>query len=141
MEAYRQYFSMSYPEFLSGNNVHSSQVCENVKYEKLTDVTRVSLPEGADFYFRGDKLLLIYVSEGTLATKLWYEFKTITNSVTPEKIVRSRAGKTANQVIFTSYGITASITKDDVHFIEIYSPCTLEYYLENIYEEPQPFIR
>lgn len=140
LEVYRQYFSMSYTQFLAEHNMPDSQVHENVGYEKLVNVTRVSLPEGPNLYFKGDRLLLIYVSEDTLADRLWSEFKSIANAAEPET-VRSRAGKTSNQLIFASQGVTVSITKDVVHFIEIYPACSLEYYLEHIYEEPGPFIR
>ncbi|MBT1705129.1 hypothetical protein [Chryseosolibacter indicus] len=136
---YQDYFTLSYDQFITENDVQSSQIHKDVSYEKITSVTRVSLGDGKNFYFKEGKLKLIYISRDTLTKKLWNEFKSITN--TSEKRVRSRAGKTANQLIFAAHGITASVTKDEVNFIEIYPPCSLEYYLENIYKEPRPFIR
>lgn len=138
---YKEYFNLSYDQFIKENNIQSSQIHKDVSYEKLTNVTRVNMPDGHDFYFKDGKLKLIYTSDETLTKKLWNEFESITNTNTPEKTVRSRAGKTANQLIFAAQGITVSITKDEVHFIEIYPPCSLEYYIEHIYKEPQPFIR
>jgi hypothetical protein len=73
--------------------------------------------------------------------KIWNEFKSISNSDIAEKTVRSRAGKTSHQLIFATQGITVSLTNDDVDFIEIYAPCSLQEYLEKTYREVQPFIR
>lgn len=132
---------MTYSQFITENKIETSEITENVRYEKLTDVTRVDLPQGQYFFFKDDRLQMIYVSDDTLAKKLWSEFKRVANTGTPEKTVRSRAGKTSNQLIFANHGITASINKEDVDFIEIYPACTLEYYLGHIYREPGPFIR
>lgn len=140
IQDYNQYFGLSYNEFVIKNNVDSNQIDENVRYEKLMNVTLINLRDQF-FYFKDGKLRMIYISDATLAQKLWSEFKSLLNNAAPEKTVRSRAGKTANQLIFAKQGVTASITKDDVHFIEVYPPCSLEYYLEHIYREPGPFIR
>jgi hypothetical protein len=92
------------------------------------------------FFFQNGTLRVIYISDDVLAKKLWDEFNSSARQV-PDETVRSRAGKTSNQLIFAGKGITASINKGVVDFIEIYPPCTLQDYLENIYHEPQRFIR
>jgi hypothetical protein len=112
-----------------------------VSYEKITDVSRVCLRGNQYFFFRDGKLQIIYISDPVLAKNLWNEFKSQAYLNTPDKTVRSRAGKTSNQVIFAGEGITASISQDNVDFIEIYSPCALQDYLRRIYLEPGPFIR
>ena len=141
LDDYKQDFSLSYSQFIMKNNVDSSQIDENLRYEKLINVTRVNLPHSQYFYFKDGKLQIIYLSDDKMVKKLWSEFKSISGASTAEKTVRSRAGKTSNQLIFATLGITVSITQDDVHFIEMYPPCSLEYYIEHIYQEPGPFIR
>lgn len=136
---YKQYFKLDYNQFVRENKVNSRQISKNVRYEKLTDVTRVNLHDDQFFFFKDGRLQLIYISDDELVNKLWGEFKNL--STTPEKTVRSRAGKTANQYIFANEGITLSTTNDDVHFMEIYPPCALEYYLEHVYQDPGLFIR
>lgn len=138
---YKQYFGLNYDQFVMKHQVDASQIHENVRYEKLTNVTRVKLQHDQFFYFKAGQLQIIYISYDTLTKKLWSEFQNLSNTNTPEKTVRSRAGKTANQLIFTQQGVTASITNTDVDFLELYPPCSLEYYLEHIYRDPGLFIR
>lgn len=138
---YKKCFSLSYNQFVTMYKVHDREIQNNVSYEKLDSVTRVSLPGGQYFHFKEDKLLLIYISGEEAVKSVWNEFKNATSSASPEKKVRSRAGKTSNQLIYASQGVTASTDKNEVHFIEIYPPCSVEDYLKHIYEEPQRFIR
>lgn len=138
---YKKCFDLSYDQFVTKNKVEDRDIQTNVSYEKLDSVTRVSLHSGQDFHFRDNRLLLTYVSDEQVVKRLWDEFKKVAGSVSPEKTVRSRAGKTSNQLIFASHGVTVSMNKTEVHFIEIYPPCSVDDYLENIYIEPQPFIR
>jgi hypothetical protein len=139
LEEYKKYFSVAFDEFTWLNEISADQIHEDVRYEKITDVTRVDRDENESFFFKGGKLKLIYISNEALINRLWNEFKL--TSTAPAETVRSRAGKTSNQLIFAAHGITVSITKDEVHFIEIYLPCTVDDYLENVYREPGKFIR
>lgn len=84
---------------------------------------------------------MIYISNDALAQTLWAEFNQLTDRENPEQRVRSRAGKTSNQLIFASQGISVSLTHTEVDFLEIYQPCSLQNYLETIYDEPGKFIR
>ena len=108
---------------------------------KITDVVRVDLGDNKFVFFKDGVLKMIYISNDALADKLWKEFKNATKESAPERTVRSRAGKTSNQEIFSAQGITASIARDEVDFIEIYPPCSLQDYLDKIYREPHKFIR
>jgi hypothetical protein len=138
---YKKCFNLSYDQFIAENKIDSGHVHENVRYEKITDVTRVDLPDDLYFFFKDGKLKMIYTSNDVVAKKLWNEFSSFTNIKSPEKTVRSRAGKTSNQIIFANQGIAASVTQDEIDFIEVYPPCSLQEYLENIYREPPLFIR
>lgn len=137
---YQKCFSLGYNEFIAKYNIAGNRIHKNVRYEKITGACRVDILDRECFFFQDGILRVIYISNEVLVQKLWNEFKSFTQQ-TPDETVRSRAGKTSNQLIFAGKGITASINKDVVDFIEIYPPCTLHDYLENIYEEPQRFIR
>lgn len=141
LKDYQKYFTLSYDQFITQHNIHGGQIAENRRYEKLEEVNRVTLDDDQWFFFKGSKLKLIYISGGARAEMVWTEFNNTVNTNTPESIVRSRAGKTSNQVIFSGLGITASTTRDTVDFIEIYPPQPLQEYLTNIYRDPGPFIR
>lgn len=136
---YRKYFTLSYGQFVKLHKIHDANINKNVSYEKLTEVDRVELGTGQWFFFKDGQLKLIYISDDALAKKTWAEFKNTTN--TSGTTVRSRAGKTSNQIIFPEQGITVSTVRDAVDFIEIYPPQPLHDYLANIYREPGPFIR
>lgn len=137
---YRNCFDLSYDQFLAQNDVRAHQIAENVSYEKVTGATRVELGKGEYFFFRDGRLKVIYTSDELVANRIWKEFLENADN-TQEKVVRSRAGKTSNQLIAARHGITASITKGEVDFIEIYAPCSLESYLGNIYRDVPKFIR
>jgi hypothetical protein len=139
LEEYQKYFSVPLDEFTWLNEISAGHIHEDVRYEKIMDVTRVDRHPNESFFFKDGKLKVIYISNDALINNLWNEFKL--TGTTPEETVRSRAGKTSNQLIFAIQGLTVSITKDEVHFVEIYHPCTVEEYLGNIYQEPGKFIR
>ena len=141
LQDYRECFNLSYEQFVATNNIDSSQIDENVSYQKIADVSRINLPDNQFFYFHDGKLKMIYISGEALVNKIWSEFKLSTNTDAPEKTGRSRGGKMSNQVIFAALGFTASIARDEVDFIEIYPLCTLQDYLDNVYREPPKFIR
>ncbi|HEY3404398.1 MAG TPA: hypothetical protein VGK59_13500 [Ohtaekwangia sp.] len=138
---FQKYFALRYDQFITQNNVNISQISENVRYEKLERVCRIDLPDNQYFFYKNDKLQLIYISDEVLAKEIWGDFQSTMHSKTPEKTVRSRAGKTSNQIIFAEQGISASVSNKGVDFIEIFSPQSIQNYLENIYREPQLFIR
>ncbi|MFD1002720.1 hypothetical protein ACFQ21_25570 [Ohtaekwangia kribbensis] len=137
---YQTCFSLSYDQFIAQHNIPIDRIHENVRYEKVTNACRVDMRNRQFFFFQNGTLRVIYISDDVLAKKLWDEFNSSARQV-PDETVRSRAGKTSNQLIFAGKGITASINKGVVDFIEIYPPCTQQDYLENIYHEPQRFIR
>ena len=138
---YKHCFNLSYDQFIAQHNIQDSQIQENRGYEKMTNLVLVEMSDDQFFFFKDGKLKMIYISNDVVAKQVWAEFENTTETNTPRKIVRSRAGKTANQIIFAGSGITASIAGDDVAFIELYPPCSLQDYLDNIYKEVQPFIR
>lgn len=141
LDDFQKYFDTSYAEFVAKEAIQDNQIQEDTGYEKLTGLTRVELEDGKHFFFKENRLQLIYISGGELPREIWNELLADPTKSEPGARVRSRAGKTANQLIFASRGITVSVAKDEIHFIEIYPPCSVKSYLESIYEEPSAFIR
>jgi len=141
LSGYKRCFSSSYDQFIVGNNVEANHIAQHVKYEKLVDVTRVDVSESEFFFFKEGALQIIYISNGIVASKLWRECKDLFDVDEPEKRVRSRAGKTSNQLIFAHQGVTVSMSQSDIDFIEIYPSCSLQEYLDGVYREPGLFIR
>jgi hypothetical protein len=138
---YKHYLTQSYDQFIAGHQIGDDQIDKDVRYEKITDVDCVRLGYGQHLFFKAGQLKLIYISAGELATRIWDEFKRSPQGDAPGNVVRSRAGKTANQIVVAEQGITASIQRDEINFLEIYPPQSLADYLANIYVEPKPFIR
>jgi hypothetical protein len=138
---YKRWFSLPYDEFNAENKIDTKQIHEDVRYEKITGAIRVDVSNDEFFFFRHGTLRIIYISNDVMADKLWCEFRNSFDTCTPEKTVRSRAGKTSNQLIFASQGFTASLNGDGVDFIEIYPACSLKDYLDEVYKEPGLFIR
>ena len=141
LDDYKECFDLSYDQFIAHHSIQDGQIHESLRYEKITDVTRIDVGHNRFYFFKGGELKMIYISNDALANKLWKEFTSAANASAPERTVRSRAGKTSNQLIFAGLGITASINREEVDFIEIYPPCSLQDYLEKIYREPPKFVR
>lgn len=138
---YKHYLTLSYDQFVAEHHIGGEQIDKDVRYEKITDVDCVKLGYGQFFYFQAGKLKLIYLSGGELANRIWDEFNRSAYADAPNSEVRSRAGKKSNQIVVAEQGITASVQGDDVDFLEIYPPQSLEDYLAHIYREPGRFIR
>ena len=61
----------------------------------------------------------------------------------PEAVLACRAGKEYAQWVFPAKGVAAAVaaSADDLAFVEIFPPLTLEEYLHTLYEDPGPFVR
>ncbi|MBT1689464.1 hypothetical protein [Dawidia soli] len=138
---YKRYLMQSYDQFIAEHQIGDDQIDKGVRYEKITDVDCVRLGYGQHLFFKAGQLRLIYISGGELATRIWEEFERSPHADAPRQVVRSRAGKTAKQIVVAEQGITASIQRDEIDFLEIYPPLSPTDYLANIYREPKPFIR
>lgn len=141
LSEYRKCFNLSLEEFIARYEIKESQIEDNVEYQKIEGVTRIEVLENEYFFFQGEKLKIVYISDEQIAQNTWVAFKASTKADASEKTVRSRAGKTSNQEIFASKGFAASIKRDEVDFVEVFEPCSLREYLENVYEEVGKFIR
>ena len=142
LNEYRSCFSLTWPQFIAYHNVQSNQILEDVLYEKIIPATRVQLSSKDEyFFFRDNELMLIYISDSVLVQQLWTEFKEAGSAGMPAETLRSRAGKTSNQSVFPEQGFSVSIHNDEVDFVEIYAPQSLDEYVANIYRDPGLFKR
>ncbi len=138
LDGLRNWFTLRYEQFIEQNEIEG--YAEDVRYEKIAHATRVDLSNGLHLFFQYGKLKMVYTSDEVVATKLWNDFQSKGNPK-PEKTFRSRAGKTSNQLVFASQGLSVSLKNDEVDFIEVYPSCSLQEYVDNIYREPGRFNR
>jgi hypothetical protein len=118
---------------LSDDNVE-----DGLQYEGLKGMTMAHNPERhpGRFYFRDGRLAMLYVAKpdvdaGTLERELGE----------PDVTLRSRAGKGYAHHVYADRGIAYSSRGDDVAFVELFSPTSVERYEQEIYEDPGAFIR
>jgi hypothetical protein len=123
--------------------VDDAEKQEGLSYQKLSDLTMYYNPAvlSARVYISSAKVEMVYVPSGE-----W--LRDITPKQLEEKIgggaptrLRSRSGKKASHYVHPEQGIAYSSQKDKVLFVEVFQSRPLEAYLEQIYEEPGPFIR
>ena len=85
LDDYRKCFDLHRDQFIALHNIPGDKLHENVRYEKIADVTRVDLGNNQYFFFNGGQLKMIYISDETLTKEIWREFENLTNTNTPEK--------------------------------------------------------
>lgn len=109
-----------------------------LQYEGLKGVTMAHNPERhpGRFYFRDGRLAMLYVANpgldaGTLERDLGE----------PDVMLRSRAGKGYAHHVYADRGVAYSSKGDDVAFIELFPPTSVERYEQEIYEDPGAFTR
>lgn len=90
-------------------------------------------------YLRDGRVRLVYASddalEGLTTDQLEAEL-----SGAPE-ILASRAAKAAALYVHPGDGVAYSADDERVHFVEVFPPCTLAEYRDEVYIEPGPWIR
>lgn len=55
--------------------------------------------------------------------------------------LRSPAGKSAHLLVYASQGVAFSSKREDLHFLEVFSPCTQREYEVRYYRPPGIFLR
>jgi hypothetical protein len=119
--------------------VAEDKIEDGLRYEGMSDLT---LAHDADahpgyFYFRDGRLVMLYVEnlDGLDADSLRSELGE------PEATLRSRAGKGYAHRVYPGRGIAYSSKGDDVAFVEVFPPTSLDRYEREIYEDPGEFIK
>ncbi len=139
-------------QLLSLREQTRAQVCKtlapakidpNVAYQKIKPVERISNPERWPglFYFRGEKLMMIYVSGPSKAFLDGMDAKQIGAELGPGHPLPSRAGKTSNQHVYPEKGFAFSEENGKIDFFEIFPPMTLAQYLDGVYQPVGRFVK
>jgi hypothetical protein len=134
--------NLSMAEIRTQLAISEENIEQNVGYEKLTQLTRLHNPDvhPGYFYFRDGKLAMLYIGDDEYLKTL--EPKVLeTRLPQASAILRSRAGKHYNHYVYPSQGVAFSADSDNVSFIEIFPPTSLEKYQAEIYAEVPPFIK
>ena len=111
-----------------------------VEYQSLTGVDRVHTPSHpADFYFRGDALVMIHVSKDPLAELTPESLEERFGG--PGEVLRSRYGRRAKLHVYPERGVAFVDNRGTVAALEVFPPTTLERYRDEIWWEPPAFVR
>ena len=110
-------------------------------YEAMQGVA--SLENGDVFpgtlYLKDDRVEMVYLGPGGLHGVTAADLESeLPGEAT---LLRSRAGKTANMHVRAEEGVAYSAEGDEVHFVEVFRPRSLQDYESEIYNDPGPFIR
>jgi hypothetical protein len=113
-------------------------VAEDVAYERVRGVDRVSTPD-AHFFFDGDHLRVVYVSDAAFGE---VPAGPLVEEIGRGEVMRSRSGKHSTMHVWPERGLAASVDEDEerLEFVEVFPPMSLEEYLGGIYEEPAPHL-
>lgn len=118
--------------------IGADKVESGLRYEGMSDLTLAHDP-GAHpgyFYFRGGRPVMVYVEDAGIDTEsLRAELGE------PEATLRSRAGKGYVHRVYPGRGIAYSSKADDVAFVEVFPPTSLDRYESEIYEDPGEFTK
>jgi hypothetical protein len=110
----------------------------DVPYEGLTGLTLAHNPEHPGyFYFRDGELAMLHVEEPT-----GLDLGSLLESLgEPDARLRSRAGKRFTDHVWADRGVAVSTDGNEIAFLEVFPPRSLERYEREIYEDPGEFIR
>jgi len=123
-------------------HIGADKVEEGVGYERLRGLAVAYDParSPARFYFRGDTLVMIYLSDTTALASL--EAGAVTRRLgEPPLKLRSRAGKKFKHYAYPEQGVAFTFRKAEqpLRFLEVFPPMAPDAYLRDVYEEPPPF--
>ncbi|CAN5482528.1 hypothetical protein BH20ACT2_BH20ACT2_03740 [soil metagenome] len=127
---------LSRPELLDRLGLGAGAVDEGRRYEGLEGLDMAHDPDvhPARFYFRGDELVMIYLSGPELSLD---ELRAHVSGAGVS--LRSRQAKPANLEVHPGDGIAFSELDDEIGFVEVFPPTTEQAYRDRIYREPGPF--
>jgi hypothetical protein len=113
-------------------------VAEDVAYERVQGVDRVSTPE-AHFFFDGDRLRVVYISDASFGD---VPAAPLVDELGRGEVLRSRSGKHSTMHAWPERGLAASVDEEEgrLEFVEVFPPMSLDEYLAGIYEEPAPHL-
>lgn len=115
---------------------------EGVQYEGIVGVTQYYNPDAfaGRVYVRGDRVEIVYVPSGPALAGVTRADLDAPAGGEPAAL-RSRAGKEYVHYAHPEQGLAYSAEGDDVLFVEVFRPRSLEAYEAEIYRDPGPFTR
>ena len=90
-------------------------------------------------YFKGDAFVLGYIDGPSLEDGSKRDL--IAALGEPEARLQSRAGKGSTLCVYPEKGLAFSSKGQELEFIEVFPPTTLEKYRKNIYRQPPDFVK
>jgi len=119
-----------------------AHIDRNASYGKLDALTELhdTKKHPARFYFDGDAPLLIYVDE-PVALARCDATELVERLGKPAAELRSRAGKTFTHYVYPAAGIAFSAHRQEIAYVEVFAPGTLQDYLDRIYVDPGAFTK
>jgi hypothetical protein len=121
--------------------IDESGVDPDVAYESLRGVDCLYEPSAfpGHFFFRGDKLVMIYIPRSVLADADPDELRRALGE--PAATLSSRTGEDSSLLVYPDQGIAFATDGEHVEIVEVFPPTTLEGYRSRIYKEPPERIR
>lgn len=111
------------------------------EYGNLTGVTSAENHRvfRGTIYLRKNRVELVYIPSWALTSFREEDLRAQLGTASAR--LRSRAGKTAELLVFAEQGVACSAGTDGLHFLEVFPPRTQREYEAHIYRDPGPFIR
>ena len=133
----RELLDLSQDALLARLGADESDIEPGVRYEGLENLSVLYRPDlfAGRIYLRDGRPLLIYFSAPEGAVEEWGVASGF------DVDLPSRAGKMFNHRVWVEAGLALSVDGEEIAFVEVFHPCTLEEYKRDIYREPGPFIR
>lgn len=112
-----------------------------VRYEGIEHVDRLHDPAAfpGHFYFRGDKLQMLYVPRTALADTDLGALRSELGE--PAVTLSSRTGEDSSLLVYPERGVAFATDGEKVEILEVFPPTTRKAYEAGIYDPPGEFIR
>jgi len=130
--------SMDRVAALDALGARDSDVEDGYSYQSMKGLSVLSLPKrfGARVFFDSDAVAMVSVSEPPIPPD---EIRSLMSDDAVE--LRSRQGKRAMIELDAGRGLAFSRDDDEVGFVEVFAPTTVEDYRERIWFEPPAFTK
>jgi hypothetical protein len=141
LDELRALLDLSRDEVRARFGIDDSGVDPDVAYESLRGVDCLYEPSSfpGHFFFRGDKLELIYVPRAALADTDLDALRAALGE--PASTLSSRTGEDSSLLVYPEQGVAFATDGERVEIVEIFPPTTPDEYRSKIYKEPPERIR
>ena len=123
-------------------DIERGETHKDVTYEGLPNLTQYYNPAAfpGRVYVSDARVEMVYIPHGPALADT--TVKELRRSLTGKsKELRSRAGKEFGHIVYPTDGVAFSCEDDELRFVEVFPPRTLQAYLDEIYRDPGPFTR